>query len=410
MPDPAHRQDVVHAPQGTTVVHVTTVPLSLHTFLTGQARFIHELGFSVHAVSSGGPDLVRFARQEGVPVHVVEMTRRISPLRDLVALVRLWRAFRRIGPTIVHAHSPKGGLLGMLAAVLARVPVRIYHIRGLPHATAGGLRRIVLVASERVSSALAHRVLAVSPSMKQIAVRDAICPAEKIWIPLGGSGNGVDATGRFRPAGAAARARVRAELGIPPEALVIGFVGRIGRDKGIVDLADAWTQLRGDSPRLHLLLVGGEEGEDPLPAEVTGQLRLDPRVRLTGAVPSTERMYGAMDVVALPSYREGMPNVALEAAAAALPIVATRIPGCVDAVQDGVTGTLVPPHDAGALRAALQRYLGDEALRLDHGAAGRRRVLAEFDQVAVWRAIAAEYGRLLQGHGAAGAAAALPPP
>lgn len=337
------------------------------------------------------------------------MTRRISPLRDLVALVRLWRTLRTLRPTIVHAHSPKGGLLGMIAALLARVPVRVYHIRGLPHATARGLRRVVLLASERVSTALAHRVLAVSRSMKQIAVRDGICPAEKIWVPLGGSGNGVDAS-RFRPPGAAGRARVRAELGIPQEALVVGFVGRIGSDKGIADLVDAWAQLRRERPELHLLLVGGAEGEDPLPAEVTRALERDPRVHLTGAVPSAARLYGAMDVVALPSYREGMPNVALEAAATALPVVATEIPGCVDAVQDGVTGTLVPPHDPAALRAALRRYLGDEALRVEHGAAGRRRVLAEFDQLAVWRAIASEYGRLLEDRGAPGVAPALPPP
>jgi glycosyltransferase involved in cell wall biosynthesis len=156
--------------------------------------------------------------------------------------------------------------------------------------------------------------------------------------------------------------------------------------------------------------VGPDEDEDPLPEAVVRALRSDPRVVLTGNVPDTAPAYAAMDVVALPSYREGMPNVALEGAAMELPVVATRIPGCVDAVQDGVTGTLVPPHDAVALREALRRYLRSAPLRAEHGAAARRRVLVEFDQVAVWEAIASEYGRLVERSRSADLAAALPPP
>jgi glycosyltransferase involved in cell wall biosynthesis len=381
---------------GATVVHVTTVPLSLHTFLTGQARYINDLGFEVHAVSSSGPDLDRFARREGVPVHAVEMTRKVSPVRDVAALFRLWRTLREIRPDVVHAHSPKGGLLGMTAALLAGVPVRVYHIRGLPHAAATGLRRRVLVASERMSCRLAHRVLAVSRSMRDIAILDRVCAPGKIRVLLGGSGNGVDAAGRFRPPTAAARAEARARLDIPAAALVIGFVGRIGRDKGIVELAEAWRRLRDELPSAHLLLVGPDEHEQPLPAELRARLESDPRVRFTGNVVDTPAMYGVMDVLALPSYREGMPNVALEAAAMERPIVATAIPGCVDAVQDGFTGTLVPVHDAEALGAALRTYLLDPALRAAHGAAARRRVLDDFRQDAVWNAIADEYRSLLE--------------
>ena len=187
----------------------------------------------------------------------------------------------------------------------------------------------------------------------------------------------------------------RAEHGIPDDALVIGFVGRLAPDKGMVELAGAWNQLRAREPRAHLLLVGWWTELGSGLTELGVALRCDPRVHFIGPRNDLPRMYAAMDVLALPTYREGFPNVALEAAAMALPIVATSVSGCVDAVQDGVTGTLVSARDADALATALQRYLADQPLRERHGAAGRRRVLAEFRREAIWEAIAAEYRSLL---------------
>jgi glycosyltransferase involved in cell wall biosynthesis len=378
------------------VVHVTTVSAALF-FLCGQASFMRRAGFALHALSSPsssvGGMLAAFGDQERVPVHPVEMARRITPLRDLVALWRMWRVLRRVRPGVVDAHTPKGGLLGMLAATLARTPVRVYHVHGLPFVTASGLRRQLLRLTERVSCRLAHRVLAVSDSIRRLAIAEGFCPPGKIAVLLGGTVNGVDAMGRFRP-DPAARLGARRERGIPEDALVVGFVGRLARDKGIVELASAWARLRLD-PRVHLLLVGPLDVDDAVPAHVVAALRADPRVHLAGAVADPPRLYAAMDVVALPTYREGFPQVALEAAAMALPLVATTVPGCLDAVRRD-TGTLVPPRNVPALAAALRRYLADPALRERHGAAGRRRVLAEFRQDAICEALAAEYERLLR--------------
>lgn len=383
------------------VVHVTTIPASLY-FLSGQASFIRGCGFDVHAISSPGCDLFTFRDRERAQVHPVAMTRKITPLRDLAALCRIWLALQRIRPQIVHAHTPKGGLLGMIAAWLARTPVRVYHMRGLPLVTASGMRRRLLRATEKTSCALAHRVIAVSHSVRAIAIEEGLCRGEKITVLAGGSGNGVDAVGRFKPLGEAERLAARAQHGIPADALVIGFVGRLVREKGIVELAMAWRRLREDDPRLHLLLVGPLEPEDPLPAEVLAALSSDPRVHLTGLDRDTPRLYAAMDVFALPTYREGFPNVALEAAAMELPVVAMAVPGCVDAVQDGITGTLVPQRDALALAKALQQYLSEPHLRAKHGEAARRRVLGEFRREAIWQAIADEYGALLEAAGVQG--------
>jgi len=382
------------------LVHITTVPVSLWAFLRGQIPFMREQGFDVHAISSPGKYLDMFAQRESVPVHAVEMPRRITPHRDIITVLRIWTTLRRIKPQIVHAHTPKGGLLGMIAAFLARVPVRVYHIHGLPFMTAVGTRRRILVASERVSCLLAHRVLCVSPSIRDVAITEHLCNAGKFAVLLGGSINGVDANGLYDPdRPGPSGLEVRAGASIPADALVVGFVGRVVRDKGIVELTEAWTTLRDRFPTLHLLIVGPFEPQDPVPEHVTQVLHNDPRVHLVGEVGNASRYYRAMDVVALPTYREGFPLVPLEAASMRLPVVATRVPGCVDAVIDGVTGTLVPPYNSGALADAIAVYLLNPALRQRHGEAGRNRVLSEFRQEDIWAATYQEYARLLRERG-----------
>ena len=379
----------------TRLVHLTTIPASL-SFLTGQLAYMADRGFTVTAISSPGEDLESFAVREQVPTYAVPMARRITPLRDAIAVWRIYRVLRRVRPHIVHAQTPKGGLLGTIAAWLAGTPVRVYHIRGLPFMTASGVRRLLMRGTERIACRLAHTVLCVSHSVRDVAVAEKICPARKISVLLGGSGNGVDSAGRFSPDRVrGARSRTRVTLGIPQDARVIGFVGRIVREKGVTELAAAWLALRDAYPDLHLLVVGDFEPQDPVPEHVAALLRSDPRIHLVGYVADAAPLYAAMDVVALPTYREGFPNVPLEAASMSLPVVATRVPGCVDAVRDGVTGTLVPPRDATALTAAIASYLRDIELRYAHGRAGRERVLHEFRQEALWDALFRHYESVL---------------
>src|SRR5262252_6876921 len=224
-------------PSPVPLVHVTTVPMTLRC-LTGQPEFMRRAGFEMHVISSPGEELDGFAEREGAIPHAVPMLRRITPLKDLVALVRLWRILRTIGPAIVDAHTPKAGLLGMLAAWLAGVPVRIHHMHGLTFVTRKGLRRLLLRWTETIAALVAHRVLCVSRSVREVAIAEGICPAEKIRVLLGGSINGVDADGRFKPPDLAVRRACRQEYGIGDQCRVIGFIGRLVREKGIVELVD----------------------------------------------------------------------------------------------------------------------------------------------------------------------------
>ena len=382
------------------LLHITTVPQSL-AFLHGQIGYMKARDMDVQALASPGELLASFAQREQIKVHPIEMPRRITPLQDIIAIIRLLLVLWRVGPHIVHAHTPKGGLLGMIAAWLARVPIRIYQIHGLPLMTATGHKRILLRWSERVACFCAHQVLCVSHSIRAVVVAEGFCPAEKIKVLHNGTINGIDAKGRFDPGTISPEVRqaTRTKYGISTHALVVGFVGRIVRDKGLIELVDAWKVLCEEFPTLHLLIAGPFEPQDPIPRQTEHILRHTPRIHLAGQVDDIAPLYASMDVLAFPTYREGFGLAALEASAMNVPVVATRIPGCVEAVQEGVTGKLVPPRDTDALIDALRAYLMSPRMRHRHGTAGRERVLRCFQQEAIWAAMYQEYARLLSNHG-----------
>jgi glycosyltransferase involved in cell wall biosynthesis len=380
------------------ILHLTTVPQTLH-FLSGHIQHAKSKGFEVHALSSPGESLDQFGRDMQIEVHSVVMTRRITPLSDLRALLRIARIMRRIRPAIVDGHTPKGALLAMMAATLCLVPVRVYHLHGLPMVTAKGLQQRLLSWTEWIACKLSHQVISMSDSLRELAIAEGLCPAEKIKVLNHGSVDGVEAYGRFDPTGIPAEMAplLRDRYQIPRDAHVVGFVGRIVRDKGLVELGQSWQALREEFASLHLLIAGPFESQDPIPADLEEMLRKDPRIHLAGEVTDVPSIYHILDLLVLPTYREGLGTVLLEAAAMEVPVVATRIPGCLDAVLAGETGTLVPPHDAEALTSSVRTYLRDPDLRRRHGAGGRQRVLRDFDPEAVREALFQEYVRLLGG-------------
>jgi len=379
-------------------------------FLQGQLQYLRDRGFDVTAISPGGNRLDQMARIEGVRTIEVPMARQVSPLRDMVSLWRLWRIVRALRPTVTNVGTPKAGLLGGLAAWLNRVPCRFYTLRGLRFETTNGLKRRLLIYTERLACRFAHRVICVSKSVREMAMASGLTSWEKTVVFGCGGSNGVDAS-RFAPTSEriTRAAELRRELGIPPSAPVMGFVGRLTRDKGVPELVEAFMRLRDQFPDLRLLLLGRFECEDPLPVETRRRLETHPQVvlmehqqrdgnppladqpREDWPVEDTAPYYSLMDVFVLPSHREGLPNVILEAQAACKPVVAARATGIVDAVADEETGLLFPVGDMEALTGAVARLLSDKALARKLACAGHERVKREFRQEQIWEALYQEY-------------------
>jgi glycosyltransferase involved in cell wall biosynthesis len=361
---------------------------------------LRDAGFDLVLVSSPGERLLRLAEEARVPHAAVPMKRETAPLSDLASLWSLCRIIRRVRPTISNVGTPKAGLLAGLAAWLLGVPCRIYTLHGLRLETARGLKRALLTLTERIACACAHRVICVSPSLRRRAIELKLVPAEKAVVLGSGSCGGIDVV-RFSPdvRKSPEKDRLAERLGIPHGVPVIGFVGRFSRDKGIGELIVAFSLLRQHWPSLRLLLVGEFEDGDPVPAHIRSKIEINPNIIRAGFVFDTAPYYGLMDVLVLPTYREGAPYVPLEAQACGVPVVTTTATGAIDSVVDGLTGFLVPVGSADSLAARIDELLQDLKLRSRMGQAGRDRVMREFRQEVVSCALVEEYCRLLQTQG-----------
>jgi glycosyltransferase involved in cell wall biosynthesis len=336
--------------------------------LTGRLRALREAGFRVTLISSPGDLLDRTAAREGVDALPLPMRREISPFSDVISLIRLWWALLRLRPDVAEFSTPKAGLLGGLASRLAGVPARVYMLRGLKLETSVGIKRILLLAAERISASCAQVVLCNSLSMQLEALAMRVAPARKLRILGTGSSNGVDVD-RFSPGAS----DIRSILSIPEDEPVVGFVGRLTRDKGIPELVDAFEIILRSQPKAHLLLVGWFDlAEDALSSEVRARIESHSRIHCTGFVPDTAPYYRAMEVMVLATWREGFPNVVLEAAATGIPVITTACTGSRDSVLPEVTGLLIPPGSPHAISEAVLSLLADPARRQHMGAAARR--------------------------------------
>lgn len=384
------------------IVHIVTVSESL-TFLSGLPKYLQGENHEVIVICRPDSGMEAFGESEGIRTRGVSMQRKISPVADLVSIMRIVRILKNEKPDIVHAHTPKGGLLGTIASRIAGVPITIYHIRGLPYMGMQGLSRWLMKTTERISCRAATTVFCVSHSIAQVAVTDNLVAPGKIKVFLKGSGNGVDTAGRFNPDHVSANEVETAlqDLEIPRGALVCLFVGRITGDKGVGELVEAWKTVESEIPHARLVIVGTQDERDPLDALTYDDLQKSTTIVLAGKRQDTPTLFAAADIVVLPTYREGFPNVLLEASAMKKSIVATRIPGCTDAVEDGITGELVPVKDSAALADAILKLGNSATLRDQYGSAGRLRVEEYFDRRFIHQAIADEYARLNEKSGAA---------
>jgi glycosyltransferase involved in cell wall biosynthesis len=376
--------------QPTMLIGVTTQELCL--ILGARLSVLRRAGFHVVLVSGPGQLLERMASRLGVECIALPMRRCIAPLADLLALVRLWWLLGTQKPDIVEFSTPKAGLLGMIAARLRGLPRRVYMLRGLKLERSRGFKRWILVTAERVACACAHVVLCNSKSLRAEALALGLAPAGKLLVLGEGSSNGVDVE-RFSPGPTA----VRDKFSIPREAPVVGFVGRLTRDKGLPELIEAFDRILLAEPAMYLLLVGWfDAAEDALNAELRSRILNHPRIHCTGFVSDVAPYYRAMDVMVLPTWREGFPNAVLEASATGIPVVTTESTGARDAVIPEVTGLLIPPGYPEAIYESVVKLLSDPERRLHMGRAGRAWVVEHYSEERVLALTASYYLSLFE--------------
>jgi len=367
---------------------VTTSPLIVNFFLVPYLRRLREIGEVHLALDTSGN--VPLKETSGAITYSIPIRRQIAPWHDLLTLIQLTRHFARNRFDIVHSFGPKAGLLTALAGWLARIPLRLHTFTGQVWITRKGVMRWILRAADKIIATLNTHILADSPSQRDILVEEDIVRAEKCKVLASGSVSGVD-TSRFRP-DPVARGELRAALGIPLNAMTFLYLGRLTRDKGILDLARAFDSARLESG--YLVFVGpDEDGLQHGIEHLCGPGRA--KLRFAGYTPAPERYLAAADVLCLPSYREGFGSTIIEAAAAGIPAVGSRIYGITDAIIDGRTGLLHAPGAIEEIAACLRRLANDDALRSALGNAARQRALSEFTQDRVMSAVLAFYRGLL---------------
>ena len=380
------------------LIRITTVPISLEKLLGGQLNYMNSF-FEVTAISADKKRLLNFGKRHDVNVFPIELTREITPLKDLSALLKLFWYLKKEKPLIVHTHTPKAGIIGMLASKLAGVPIRMHTVAGLPLMEAAGFKRNVLNVVEKLTYMCAQKVYPNSIGLQDIILRNKLCKGTKLKVLANGSSNGID-TEHFNPAQFSKEEKkiVKRELEVKDDALVFVFVGRLVGDKGINELVSAFKNIKATNQQLSikLVLVGPfEQHLDPLAPETISEIKENKHILTTGYKEDVRPYFAIADVLVFPSYREGFPNVVMQAGAMGLPSIVTNINGCNEIIVDGENGLIIPSKDKEALELAMLKLISDEELRKRLADNSREMITSRFQQQLVWDAILEEYTLLL---------------
>jgi glycosyltransferase involved in cell wall biosynthesis len=379
------------------LVRITTVAISLDKLLEGQLAFMSSY-FDVIAIAADGPYLEKIAKREGVRSYMVPLTRKITPIRDLQAVYTLYRFLKREKVTVVHSHTPKAGIVGMLAARLAGVEHRLHTVAGLPLMEVTGLKRKVLNFVESLTYRCATKVYPNSLGLTEFIKKEKFCAPFKLKVIGHGSSNGID-TQFFNPELYTENDKMmmREELGISKDAFIFVFVGRLVADKGINELVAAFNRVSRLHSKAVLVLVGPFEDElDPLAKETRTIIDEHSEIYAVGYQDDVRPYFAFAQALAFPSYREGFPNVVMQGGAMGLPCIVTDINGCNEIIQNGLNGIIVKPKDDKSLEDAMLVLMEDRETYKHLRSAARSEITASFEREVMHQAILQEYNSFLR--------------
>ena len=371
------------------------MPSSLRTLLKGQLKFMSQ-HYKVIGVSGDGSALEEVRTNEGIETYVVEMTRSITPLKDFIATIKLYRFLKKEKPFIVHTHTPKAGTLGMLAAKLAGVPHRLHTIAGLPLLETKGAKRLLLDVVETFTYACATMVLPNSFGLQSIILKNKYTKPSKLTVIGKGSSNGID-TSHYDATLVSKKVReaLKDELNITAKDVVFIFIGRIVRDKGINELVSAFNNLSKTNSKAKLLLVGPRENHlDPLLEETEDLIIKNKQIIAVGVQKDIRPYVAIADVLTFPSYREGFPNVVLQASCMDLPCIVSNINGCNEIIEHNVNGMIIPVKDEKSLQSAMQFMIDNSTKRKEMSKSARSRIIERYQQDYVWNELLKLYKSL----------------
>ena len=384
------------------LIRITTLPISMDILLRNQLRFMKEYFDVVGICSRDEKHFPEVIQREGVRMIDIKLTRNFSPLSDLIALWRMILVFVREKPQVVHSHTPKAGLIAMLAARLVSVPVRLHTLAGLPLSEANGFNKYILRAVEKITGYCAHKVYPNSYGLKQIVIDRKLYSSSKLKVIGNGSSNGIDldyfSSSNFNSP-SNYRQDFRTTLGISEDDTVFCFIGRIVNDKGIKELIgsfqrlfDANVQNTATDSRVILLLVGPMGiGKDSIGKDLERIIQTHSAIKYVGRHDDIRPYLFISDIFVFPSYREGFPNVVMQAGAMDLPCIVTDINGCNEIITEGENGLIVGPKDTDSLSQAMQLLLDNTTLRVSMASCARKIIAERYNQKDFLAALLKEY-------------------
>ncbi len=374
------------------LVRITTISRSLSGLLKGQFSFMSQY-FDVIAISGGGIELEKVRKEEGVRVASVKMERDISLIRDFISLINLIKLFLKEKPEIVHTHTPKAGLLGMIAAWCVRVPVRIHTVAGLPLMEKSGFKKRILNLMEKITYKCAHKVYPNSLGLKKYILENNLTKGNKLQVIGNGSSNGINLSyyDSNRISDELAN-NTRRNLGIAPDDFIFIYIGRVVKDKGVEELITAFKKLSDEYSHIKLLILGKYEEElDPVSDYVKDTINTNENIIFTGFQADIRPFLKVATVLVHPSYREGFPNVVMQAGAMNIPSIVTDINGSNEIIKDKVNGFIIPLKNELALFEKMKYLYKNQDILFNLKSCCREMIANRYEQSFVWNEILKEY-------------------